>query len=110
MRIQTSGTEARKIEGIRELKEAMESRTLEEISDYVIDRVSELPLELPQKKELAIIIGALVGACRQHDADALIRCGKCKYWDKEERQCLDEMGYGREWKATDFCSHAERRE
>lgn len=107
--IHTTGTEALKVDGLRGLKEAMEIRTLDEMSDYVIDRLAELPLELQKKKELAIAVGALVGACKVHVKDVLVRCGKCKYWDKDEKQCLDEIGYGRKWEAEDFCSHAEKR-
>ena len=93
--------------GIRWLNEMLEARSLSDISDCVIDKVAELPIELSLKKELAVYVGALTGVCRVHDADALVRCKDCKYWGNDEETCLDEIGYGRKWMATDFCSHAE---
>ena len=51
------------------------------------------------------------------DVVEVIRCGDCKYWDGHEYdhingRCVDRdvNGFGRTWKADDFCSYAERQE
>ena len=38
-----------------------------------------------------------------------ICCKDCRYYDAEEKQCLDLMGHGRRWEENDYCSYAERR-
>ncbi len=40
----------------------------------------------------------------------IVRCKDCRYYNSEEKECLDLMGHGRRWEEDDFCSFAERRE
>ncbi len=40
----------------------------------------------------------------------IVRCKDCRYYNSEEKECLDLMGHGRRWEEDDFCSYAERRE
>lgn len=44
------------------------------------------------------------------DAEPVVRCKDCKYYDAENHNCLDEMAYARIWNEDDYCSFAERRE
>lgn len=44
------------------------------------------------------------------DAVEVIRCKDCRYYDAENHNCLDELGYARVWEEDDYCSFAERRE
>ena len=37
-------------------------------------------------------------------------CKNCRYYDAENHNCLDEMGYARIWNENDFCSFGERRQ
>lgn len=39
----------------------------------------------------------------------IVRCKDCRYYDFEEKECLDLLGHGRRWEEDDFCSYAERR-
>ena len=43
----------------------------------------------------------------QHD---IVRCRDCRYYNSEEKECLDLLGHGRRWEEDDFCSYAERKE
>lgn len=43
-------------------------------------------------------------------AQPIIRCKDCRYYNSEEKECLDLIGHGRRWEEDDFCSYAERRE
>ena len=43
------------------------------------------------------------------DVVEVVRCKDCKYYDYENDNCLDESGFGRTWKPTDYCSYGERR-
>ena len=38
-----------------------------------------------------------------------VRCKDCRYYNSQEKECLDLLGYGRRWEEDDFCSYAERR-
>ena len=40
----------------------------------------------------------------------VVRCKDCRYYDAENHNCIDEMGYARIWNEDDYCSFAERRE
>lgn len=43
----------------------------------------------------------------------LIECKNCKYWEEtmnDKGYCKDMYGFGRWWKADDYCSRAERHE
>lgn len=40
----------------------------------------------------------------------IIRCKDCKYYNSEEKECLDLLGHGRRWEEYDFCSYAERKQ
>ena len=40
----------------------------------------------------------------------IVRCRDCRYYNAEEKECLDLLGHGRRWEDDDFCSYAERRE
>jgi len=40
----------------------------------------------------------------------IIRCKDCRYYNSEEKECLDLLGHGRRWEEDDFCSYAERGE
>lgn len=104
MIIKTTGTEARAVYGIRALKEHMEARSLGEVADLFCDRIAELSVDLDKKRELAVLVGVMLGKCKGND-NAVVRCGGCLYWDAEDCQCKDEMGYGRKWKAEDYCSY-----
>ena len=44
------------------------------------------------------------------DAVEVVRCKDCRYYDAENHNCLDELGYSRVWEEDDYCSFAERRE
>lgn len=44
------------------------------------------------------------------DAEPVVRCKDCKYYEAENHNCLDEMAYARIWGEDDYCSFAERRE
>lgn len=44
------------------------------------------------------------------DAVEAVRCKDCRYYDAENHNCLDELGYARVWEEDDYCSFAERRE
>lgn len=37
----------------------------------------------------------------------VVRCKDCKYWDSNEETCIENGGL---WRASDFCSWAERKE
>lgn len=39
----------------------------------------------------------------------LVRCGECKWYDKDFKDCNIRDSYGWEYKPTDFCSYGERR-
>lgn len=39
----------------------------------------------------------------------IVRCGECKWYDKDFKDCNIRDSYGWEYKPTDFCSHGERR-
>ena len=43
------------------------------------------------------------------DAVEVVRCRDCRYYDAENHNCLDELGYARVWEENDYCSFAERR-
>ena len=43
------------------------------------------------------------------DAVEVVRCKDCRYYDAENHNCLDELGYARVWEEDDYCSFAERR-
>ena len=38
----------------------------------------------------------------------IVRCKECRYYNSEEKECLDLFGHGRRWEEDDFCSYAER--
>lgn len=40
----------------------------------------------------------------------LVRCGECKWYDKDFKDCNVRDSYGWEYKPTDFCSYGERKE
>ena len=40
----------------------------------------------------------------------IVRCKDCRYYNSEEKECLDLMGHGRRWEEDDFCSYADMRE
>ena len=40
----------------------------------------------------------------------IIRCKDCRYYNSEEKECLDLLGHGRRWEEDDFCSYGERNE
>lgn len=42
------------------------------------------------------------------DAEPVVRCKDCRYYEAENHNCLDEMGYARIWNEDDYCSFAER--
>jgi len=42
------------------------------------------------------------------DAVEVVRCKDCRYYDAENHNCLDELGYARVWKEDDYCSFAEK--
>lgn len=44
------------------------------------------------------------------DAVEVVRCKECRYYESENHNCVDEMGYARIWEENDFCSFGERRE
>ena len=54
---------------------------------------------------------ALKDIKRQERVDAVevVRCKDCRYYDAENHNCLDELGYARVWEENDYCSFAERR-
>ena len=39
----------------------------------------------------------------------IVKCGDCKWYDKDFKDCNIRDSYGWEYKPTDFCSHGERR-
>ena len=43
------------------------------------------------------------------DAVEVVRCKDCRYYDAENHNCLDELGYARVWEEDDYCSFAERK-
>lgn len=43
------------------------------------------------------------------DAVEVVRCKDCRYYESENHNCVDEMGYARIWEESDFCSFGERR-
>lgn len=43
------------------------------------------------------------------DAVEVVRCKDCRYYESENHNCVDEMGYARIWEENDFCSFGERR-
>ena len=40
----------------------------------------------------------------------IVRCKDCRYYNSEEKECLDLLGHGRRWEEDDFCSYGERNE
>ena len=40
----------------------------------------------------------------------IVRCRNCRYYNSEEKECLDLLGHGRRWEEDDFCSYGERKE
>lgn len=43
-------------------------------------------------------------------AQPIIRCKDCRYYNSEEKECLDLLGYGRRWEEDDFCSYGAKME
>ena len=43
------------------------------------------------------------------DVVEVVRCKDCKYYDPENKNCMDEMGFARIWEPDDFCSYGERK-
>lgn len=57
------------------------------------------------------IIGAYLDGYERGKASAqpdIVRCKDCRYYNAEEKECLDLLGHGRRWEEDDFCSYAER--
>ena len=44
------------------------------------------------------------------DEMQIVRCRNCRYYNSEEKECLDLLGHGRRWEEDDFCSYGERNE
>ena len=44
------------------------------------------------------------------DVVPVVRCKDCRYYESENHNCVDEMGYARIWEENDFCSFGERRQ
>ena len=44
------------------------------------------------------------------DVVEVVRCKDCRYYNAEEKECLDLMGYGRRWEEDDFCSYGVKME
>ena len=40
----------------------------------------------------------------------IVRCKDCRYYNSEEKECLDLMGHGRRWEEDDFCSYGAKME
>lgn len=40
----------------------------------------------------------------------IVQCKDCKYYNQEEKECLDLMGHGRRWEDDDYCRYGERGE
>ena len=40
----------------------------------------------------------------------IVRCKDCKYYNSEEKECLDLLGHGRRWEEDDFCSYGAEME
>ena len=40
----------------------------------------------------------------------IIRCRNCRYYNSEEKECLDLLGHGRRWEEDDFCSYGVKME
>lgn len=45
-----------------------------------------------------------------YGGEELVRCGECKWYEEENHNCLDEMGFARIWEPTDYCSFGERKD
>ena len=60
----------------------------EEVLDAVVTTVRELPYAQPE----------------------IIRCRDCRYYNSEEKECLDLLGHGRRWEEDDFCSYGVKME
>ena len=42
--------------------------------------------------------------------ERIVRCKDCRYYNSEEKECLDLMGHGRRWEEDDFCSYGAKME
>ena len=44
------------------------------------------------------------------DEMQIVRCRNCRYYNSEEKECLDLLGHGRRWEEDDFCSYGAEME
>lgn len=40
----------------------------------------------------------------------VVRCKDCKWYEGENHNCLEEMGFARIWEPADYCSFGERKD
>lgn len=52
------------------------------------------------------LVGAISGATTV-DAEPVVRCKDCKWWNGKKETCIEIGGL---WRSLDFCSWGERRE
>ena len=63
------------------------------------------PLQEFEEKAIQKVIDALPLA-----QPKIIRCKDCRYYNAEEKECLDLLGHGRRWEEDDFCSYGAKME
>ena len=44
------------------------------------------------------------------DVMEVVRCRNCRYYNSEEKECLDLLGHGRRWEEDDYCSYGVKME
>ena len=79
---------------------------------HVINGIKKLPPAQPDKywKEQCQSYERTINKLRESlsKQPEIIRCSDCRYYNSEEKECLDLLGHGRRWEEDDFCSYAER--
>ena len=89
-------------------------RGIIEILDDVEKNIKALPPTQPDKywKEQCQSYERTINKLRESlsTQPKIIRCKDCRYYNSEEKECLDLLGHGRRWEEDDYCSYAEKGE
>ena len=90
------------------------AKTVENYLNRVLDKIKCLPSVQPETywKEQCQSYEQTINKLRESLSaqPEIIRGKDCRYYNSEEKECLDLLGHGRRWEEDDFCSYAERGE
>ena len=90
------------------------AKTVESYLNRVLDKIKCLPSVQPETywKEQCQSYEQTINKLRESLSaqPEIIRCKDCRYYNSEEKECLDLLGHGRRWEEDDFCSYGERNE